>query len=1025
MAAYCFSAARLYMPGCVMRKAKNSHAMSAKAIKLHIRLLLLFLLGNLLLSAPTYAADKITAATPLVVAATQQISLEKARNALFAKRLQVLQRSVKQKPMLIDGGVLRRADLTVAIAQQDIDSINLILTAIQQADALTQNNIQALQGQLQSNELLITTENQADKLHIQLQTQLLEQQTMLALQDQRIKILQNTQSLASQTLEAAQEWKARLQTAYQLQQASQRQQALDALAKRLQQEQDTWLKQLLVLNQQLQKTDNTANVVDATTYTRLEMGIFEAGERSNLNQVQLDLARMHNSLENLAILPEQTHSVTTLNNAQQQASNLLDRLSEMNSTLRHKIDQLQRRRQINVQELQSGTFPAELGHANLGLLNELLARYKEQLTSASNLLQQANTYQVSIAEKLKQQLASRQGLPTDRVAWLMLGQKLVQIPMLSARVLQDLHKIAIQAVVQATWVQWILSVLFVLGWGVAWSALRRYLSAGFITHPVLSTAVRLTHRHLFSLMLLVGLLGLLTIFDITWQSFSLIIDLALVILLFRLMLSLAQLLLLESITDKGGHDVRLYNRLWWILFTGSWITLLTVWVQELPVAYEVQALFARLFMLFLLLVAVVLFKSWMGLPALLESYLENKRPYLRQVVRWLTLLVPLTIFSNALVGLLGYVQLAWSMAAYEGVFLIILTIYLLVRGLLGELARFASEQLIRRTRNGWLWSEAVLKPAHWVLRIILLFVALAVLFGIYGWGQKSWVITHLDGWLDHKLFILGGSVISTASLLQLAILIAVFVWAARWTREFAYRWLFVRVEDLGLRNSLAIFSQYTIVAVGVIIGLRISGINLTALTVVASLFAAGIGFGLRDLANNFMCGILLLIERPVEKGDYVTIGGFEGEVKHIGMRSIMVTTDDHQELLVPNANVFSQPFVNWTHQDNTVRTVIVLKINRIDDPHRVQEIIYQVLKSLPKILVNPPPEVYFKELSEVLLKFQVGYYVDMRSIVSLSYMRSQVLYALWDRFQAEGIQPPDVVHEVHIQGPLQEAQAKT
>ena len=493
-----------------------------------------------------------------------------------------------------------------------------------------------------------------------------------------------------------------------------------------------------------------------------------------------------------------------------------------------------------------------------------------------------------------------------------------------------------------------------------------------------------------------------------------------VCLIFSIVIQLAHILLLENTTDESGHDVKLYYRLRTTLLVGGIVTLATILVNQLPVNYEVQDLFGRLFMLFLLIVALVLMKSWEVVPTLLEPYIENKHAYLKRVVRWLSFLIPFSLLTNALIGLVGYVELAWAIAHYQGLFLVALTAYLLLRGLLDELVRWASEQCIRHFRNGWLWSQALLKPFHQILKLALLLLSIMGLFELYGWGDRVPLInTSLAKLLSMKLFVIASTATVTGlTILQLAVLVVILIWIAHWSREFAYRWLFVHTKDLGLRNSLAIFTHYTLIAIGITIGLNILGLNWGNISVILGLFSLGVGLGLRDLFNNFFTGIFLLLERPVKVGDWVTVGDYDGQVSHIGARSITVTTDDRQELLVPNADIFSKNFINWTHRDSVVRALVTIKTNRKDNPQRVRDIILEVLATIAKILSNPKPEVYFKEIDKILLEFKVEYYVDLNHISSRSGVRSQFLFSLWERFASEGILPPEVSQDVHLAGSL-------
>ncbi len=268
--------------------------------------------------------------------------------------------------------------------------------------------------------------------------------------------------------------------------------------------------------------------------------------------------------------------------------------------------------------------------------------------------------------------------------------------------------------------------------------------------------------------------------------------------------------------------------------------------------------------------------------------------------------------------------------------------------------------------------------------------------------------------LHYHLADILNTTITPLSIIELAVVISLLYWSARWTREFMYRMLLSRTKDLGLRNSLAILSQYAMTVVGFFIGVRLLGIDFKALTVFATAFAFGVGLGLRDLVNNFACGFLLLLERPLRVGDIIAINGSEGEVMHIGGRAVTVRTWDHMEVIVPNAEIFSKSFTNWTAKDNIIRTVVSIKINRHDNPHSIQTIIHHVLDQQKDVLVDPTPEVFMTELDGDLTEFEVRYYVNLRQIKSRYSLRSEVLIAIWDAFEKHGIQPPYPRHDIYL-----------
>ena len=284
----------------------------------------------------------------------------------------------------------------------------------------------------------------------------------------------------------------------------------------------------------------------------------------------------------------------------------------------------------------------------------------------------------------------------------------------------------------------------------------------------------------------------------------------------------------------------------------------------------------------------------------------------------------------------------------------------------------------------------------------------------YGWDKQSPIVERLTRLLHYKLVHALNTTITPINIIELFFMVSLFYWTAKWTREFVYRMLMTRTSDMGIRNSIAILSQYGVVLLGGFICLRVLGIDLGALAFVASMFAFGIGFGLRDLANNFVCGFLILLERPLRVGDIVVFDGVEGEVTNIGGRAVTVKTWDHMELVVPNAEVFNKSFTNWTAKDNTVRTIVAIKISRYDDPHIVTNIIHHVLDTHKEVLKDPPHEVFLKDMSDILMEFEVRYFVNIRQVKSRICVTSSLLMGIWDEFAKYGIKPPYPQQEIFL-----------
>lgn len=492
---------------------------------------------------------------------------------------------------------------------------------------------------------------------------------------------------------------------------------------------------------------------------------------------------------------------------------------------------------------------------------------------------------------------------------------------------------------------------------------------------------------------------------VPFVSYQLVLNLIFVWLTFRTLILIARLVLLERITDSSGTDVRLYYRIKWLLMIGGWTTALMVFSHLLPLPILLQDIFNRLFMMFLLAVSFVLWKSKEVITQLMHPILKYKKRYLRNAIMLLVILVPLTLFTTAVIGLIGYINLAWTMSSYQMQLLLLVTFYVLLRGLLFDALELLSEWMISSLNNGWLWIEVFLKPLDKIMRILLMLLSGFILCQLFGWQSDSTVATTMIQFVEHPLVNLSGIHITLLSILEFILLLSIFMWIAKWTREFCYRWLYRDARDAGIRNSLSVFTQYAVILIGGFITLRVLGLDFSGMSVVIGGLAVGMGFGLRDFASNIIGGLMLLIERPVREGDLITLGDYEGRVSHIGIRSMRVSSWDNMEVLIPNAETFNKPFTNWTHQDSIIRTVVPIKVSRADDPNIVQQLILDVLAIIPEIVAEPPPQVLLKKIDEALVEFEIRYFINVQ-IHTRFEIRSKILFAITAQFNAAGIRPP-------------------
>lgn len=611
-------------------------------------------------------------------------------------------------------------------------------------------------------------------------------------------------------------------------------------------------------------------------------------------------------------------------------------------------------------------------------------------------------------------LLERQKLPESIDEWKTLGLGLLQLPAQALAVFQKLGKDINQALNALNGWQLTLVGLFIFAWFISFISLNRYTKAlstsieqKIKTNPTFGRHAahilnELVQRNILGLALIGGFIVFCFTIRAPYQDFNIIVLLALVWILVKLSVGFMRLILIEATDDTSGHDVRLYRGLRWALILGGVLGGVMIITHHVDIPQSTHQFIDRLFTLFMLAISIPLLKGHGTVIQLLDPYI-SKRGYIKRAVSLLVFLIPLIFLSSAAISFAGFFTLGDRIGMMEAQFLMILIAYVLLRGLISEGMDRLSQALIRHASNGWLLTQALLKPLHTTIRLLLIIASALTLFYLYGWRKDSPVGVTLTALANTVLFNIGTSQITIRSIVIFMIIFSVVLWATRWSREFAYRWLFSGTRDLSLRNSFSIFTQYAVVTIGFFIILKALGIDMTSLAILATALAVGLGFGLRDLANNFVSGVFLLIERPVRKGDIVTVNSFEGEVTHIGMRAFTIKTFDNSEVIVPNADAFSKAFTNWTYEDDVMRTTIDLPIDRKANPNEVKKIIAETISSFPMILTKPEPMIHLKEFTETAMVFEIKYFVNVHKHKRPE-IKSNVLFDLWERLGKANIE---------------------
>ena len=216
----------------------------------------------------------------------------------------------------------------------------------------------------------------------------------------------------------------------------------------------------------------------------------------------------------------------------------------------------------------------------------------------------------------------------------------------------------------------------------------------------------------------------------------------------------------------------------------------------------------------------------------------------------------------------------------------------------------------------------------------------------------------------------------------------------------------------GVADSIKTLLHYALILVGLAIALGLLGFDLSTFAIIAGALGVGIGFGLQNIVNNFLSGLILLFERPIRVGDVIMIGSDWSTVQRIGLRSTVVRTFDSAELIVPNSDLISQQVTNWSLTDQKTRMKLDVGVAYGSDLETVFRILQEVPEANAKVANEPPPNVHFMAFGDSSLNFEIRLWVN--EIADRFDVRSEVLTEVDRRFREAGVEVPFPQRDVHM-----------
>jgi small-conductance mechanosensitive channel len=260
--------------------------------------------------------------------------------------------------------------------------------------------------------------------------------------------------------------------------------------------------------------------------------------------------------------------------------------------------------------------------------------------------------------------------------------------------------------------------------------------------------------------------------------------------------------------------------------------------------------------------------------------------------------------------------------------------------------------------------------------------------------------------------------------LLIALLVAVF-WFSSGTKRFLFNRLLAQSGlDRSLQYAIAQVVSNIVLVIGIFFVLENAGIHLAALAVFAGALGVGVGFGLQNIASNFISGLVILAERPITIGDRVEVAGITGQVEHIRARSTVIRTNDNIMMIVPNTKFIDSPVTNWTYGDRRVRFRLPVGVAYGSDVAKVRESLLTVAHEDRHTLKEPEPSVFLDRFGENSIDFKLVVWSSEMSAQPSRY-RSDLNFAIAEKFREAGIEFPFPQRDVHIRDGVLQVESVT
>lgn len=304
------------------------------------------------------------------------------------------------------------------------------------------------------------------------------------------------------------------------------------------------------------------------------------------------------------------------------------------------------------------------------------------------------------------------------------------------------------------------------------------------------------------------------------------------------------------------------------------------------------------------------------------------------------------------------------------------------------------------------------------LHLLLWPTVVWALLHIWGWHERG---ADLTAWLFHTGIRLGGVTVVPGKLLLGAIYFLVLLTFTRWLKRKIEQDILPRTGvETSTRQSIAAVFGYITFILAAVVGLSVAGFDFTKLAIIAGALSLGIGFGLQNIVNNFVSGLIILFERPLRLGDYVVVGQTQGFVRRIRIRATEIETWDRETVIVPNSDLLSNHLRNLNLRDRFGRVIVAVGVAYGSDTEKVKQVLMDAARAHPMVLQENEvigisgPSVVFANFGASSLDFELRAYV--RDSEQRTRTGSDLRFAIDAAFRNTGIEIPFPQQDVWVRG---------